>query len=117
MEITINDIFYVLLTVALPLVLRYVFQLVSAKVADSQYAAAVNAIFTAVEYVNQTFVDSLKESGSFDQEAQAVALEKAKAAAIETMEASTIKWLEKSFGDLDSWLTVQIESAVKAAKG
>lgn len=115
-NITINDILYMLITVALPLVLRYAFQFVSVKVADTQYANAVNAVLSAVDYVNQTFVDSLKESGCFDKEAQELALQKAKDAALETMEAGTRKWLEKSYIDLDNWLTVQIESAVKSAK-
>ena len=115
-NITINDILYVLITVALPLVLRYAYQIVSAKVGETNYASAVNAVFSAVEYVNQTFVQSLKESGSFDEKAQELAFMKAKEAALETMEASTKKWLEKSFVDIDAWLTVQIESSVKSAK-
>lgn len=115
-NITINDILYVILTAAVPLVLRYIYQLVSAKVADTEYEKAVIAVFSAVEYVNQTFVDSLKQSGSFDQEAQQHAFNMAKEAALTSMEASTKKWLEKSFMDLDAWMTVQIESAVKGAK-
>lgn len=114
--ITINDILYVFLTMAVPMLLRFGYQLVSAKVGDTEYQRAVDAVFSSVEYVNQTFVQSLKESGSFDKEAQEVAFEKAKEAALLTMEASTRKWLEKSFADLDGWLTVQIESAVKGAK-
>ena len=114
--ITINDILYVIITVAQPIVLRFVYQMVSAKVADTKYENAVNSVFCAVEYVNQTFVDSLKESGNFDEKAQELAFMKAKEAALETMEASTRKWLEKSFDDIDGWLTVQIESAVKSAK-
>lgn len=116
-SVTINDIFYVLLTVALPLVLRYIYQIVSVKVADSQWTAAVNAVFAAVEYVNQTFVDSLKESGRFDKEAQEVALNKALTAAKELMATSTLNWLRAAVGDLDGWLTKQIENAVKMAKG
>lgn len=115
-NLTIYDVLYTLITVMLPIVLRYVFQLVSAKVAGTQYANAVNAVFSAVDYVNQTFVDALKAAGNFDKEAQAIALEKAKNAALETMAAGTRKWLEKSYTDLDAWLTVQIESAVKSAK-
>ena len=115
-NITINDILYVILTAAVPLVLRYIFQLVSAKVADTEYEKAVSAVFAAVEYVNQTFVDSLKQSGSFDEEAQKHAFQMAKDAALTSMEASTKKWLTRSFNDLDAWLTVQIESSVKGAK-
>ena len=115
-NITINDILYVLLTAAVPLVLRYLYQLVSAKVSDTEAKRAVDAVYAAVEYVNQRFVDSLKKSGSFDKEAQQHAFEQAKDAAMLIMEDSTRRWLEKSIKDLDGWMTVQIESAVKAVK-
>ena len=116
MTVTINDILYAVLTVMLPLLVRFAYQFVSAKLADSKYAKAVNAVYHSVEYVMQTFVDSLKTSGNFDKEAQAHAFEMAKEAALETMDAATRKWLEKSYTDLDAWLTVQIESAVKTSK-
>ena len=115
-SVDFNDILYVLITVALPLLLRFVYQIVSVKVADTKFASAVKSVFSAVEYVSQTYVDSLKQSGDFDAEAQRLALAKAKDAALETMESGVRKWLEKSFDDVDLWLTVQIESAVKASK-
>jgi len=115
-NLTINDVFYALLTVAVPVALRYIIQLISAKVAGSHYAEAVDAVLAAVEYVNQTFVDSLKASGSFDTDAKLDAFEKAKNAALLSLSAGTQKWLEKNYADLDAWLAVQIESAVKGAK-
>ncbi len=117
MNITINDILFTVLTVAVPIILRFAFQYFSAKYADSKYASAMNCVFNAVEYVNQTFVDTLKQHGSFDDIAQADALNKAKNAALDIMDAGTKMWLENAFDDLDSWLTIQIESAVKATKG
>ena len=116
MEITVNDILYVVLTMLAPMALRFIWQLVSAKIADSKYAAAINDIYTAVDFVNQTFVDALKQQGNFDDEAKVYAFTKAKDAALEIMSASTKKWLEKSVVDLDTWLMVQIEAAVKGAK-
>lgn len=116
MTITINEILYAIITVVLPLALKLAYQYVSMKVDNTQYESAVDAIYSAVEYVNQTFVDSLKQSGCFDKEAQEQAFIKAKEAALETMEANTRKWLEKSFVNMDEWLTVQIESAVKGVK-
>ena len=116
-NITINDILYVLFTSGIiTMLLSFGYQLVANKLSGSKYADAVGAIWDAVAYVNQTFVDSLKESGSFDGEAQKQAFLKAKEAAIETMKASTVKWLEKNYVNLDAWLEVQIESAVKASK-
>ena len=115
-NITINDILYVLITVALPLVLRYGYQLASAKLAETKYADAVDSVYAAVAYVNQTFVDSLKASGDFDKEASKMAFYMAKDAALECMKASTYQWLEKTYEDLDTWMKVQIESAVKSSK-
>lgn len=115
-NITINDILYVLITVALPLVLRFVYQLVAEKVANSKYADAVDSIYAAVSYVNQTFVDGLKTAGSFGSDEAMQAYYMAQAAALDTMKASTYRWLEKTYDDLDIWLKVQIESAVKASK-
>ena len=116
MEITINDIFYVVLTLVAPMVLKILWQYVAAKVSNSHYAGAVNCVFAAVDYTNQVFVDSLKQSGSFDSEAQKAAFTKAKDVALELMEASTIKWMEKTFDSVDSWLEIQIEAAVKEVK-
>ena len=115
-NITIYDILFALITVALPLVLRYGYQLVAVRVADSKHADAVLSVGNAVLYVMQTFVDSTKAAGNFDKEAQEHAFLMAKEAALETMKDSTRKWLEKTYTDLDAWLTVQIESAVKGAK-
>ena len=114
--VTINDILYVVLTVVVPLLLRFGWQFVSAKIADSKYAAAINDVYSAVDFVNQTFVDALKQEGDFDNEAKMYAFTKAKDAALSIMAASTRKWLEKSVTDLDTWLEVQIEAAVKGAK-
>lgn len=114
--ITLNDIFYVVLTAAVPLVLRYLWQFCAAKYADSKYSDAINAVFSAVEYVNQTFVDTLKHEGNFDENAKVKAFCNAKDAALEIMSKSTLAWLEKTHADVDEWLTVQIEAAVKAVK-
>lgn len=116
MSVTINDILYAMITLVLPLALRYLYQLVSTMVADSRHNKAVEAVYDAVAFVNQTFVDSLKESGCFDDEAAAQALSKAKTAALDIMEAATYEWLEKTCLDLDEWLTVKIEAAVIANK-
>lgn len=116
MEITIRDILYVVLTAVLPMALRLLWQYVAAKVSNSKYADAVNSVFAAVDYVNQVFVDSLKQCGEFDAEAQQWAFAKAKNTALELMETGTIKWLEKTFDCVDSWLEVQIEAAVKEVK-
>lgn len=114
--ITLNDIFYMVLTVAVPLVLRYVAQLVKTKVQNSKHENAVDAVLSAVEYVNQTYVDALKKAGKFDDNAQVEALLRAKEAALSIMDDCTREWIAKTYVGLDKWLTVQIEATVKAVK-
>ncbi len=116
MGLTINDVLYAMITVMLPLLLRFVWQYVAVRTTDSKYADALNSVFSAVDYVNQTFVDALKDKGCFDEEAQTYALTMAKDAAIDLMGASTRRWLERAVTDLDSWLTMQIEARVKSTK-
>lgn len=115
-NITINDILYVVLTAAVPLVVRYAWQFFSAKYADSKYSDAINTVFSVVEAVNQQFVDTLKQEGNFDANAQVKAFVTAKDTALDLMSKSTLHWLEKNYADVDEWLTIQIEAAVKRAK-
>lgn len=116
MDITTNNILCFALIVLVSVALKLLRQYVSVKVAGSRYADAVNCVFAAVDYVNQVFVDTLKQEGYFDAEAQQDAFRRAKDTALELMEAGTLKWLEKTFDCVDSWLEVQIEAAVKEVK-
>lgn len=72
--------------------------------------------FDIVEAGNQTLVDSLKETGKFDKEAQ----EKVKAEALATLKATlsdTAKaLLDDVVDDLDLWLDTLIESSVRQSK-
>ena len=116
MEITTNDILYAVLTIIAPMALKLLWEYVDTKTDNSRYSDAVNSVFAAVVYTNQVFVDSLKEAGSFDAEAQEDAFIKAKNTALELMEEGTRRWLERTFDSMDDWLEVQIEAAVKEVK-
>ena len=70
----------------------------------------------AVVYVSQVFVDDCKKSGNFDKEAQAKAFNMAKTAALNMISDNAKKYIEKYCGDLDEWLKIQIEAAVKTNK-
>lgn len=75
-----------------------------------------DAISTAVTYTSQTYVDALKNSGSFTKENQEEALRLAvdKAAMLMTAEART--FLEKAYGDLNTYLVSKIEAEVRVQK-
>ena len=76
-----------------------------------------NVVADAVEAKFQTYVDALKEAGSFDAEAQQKALKEAVEACIATLIAGAKKYIEKaSGGDIESYLITKIEAEVHRQK-
>ena len=119
MEITFNEVLYTLITCALMIVVRFGVQLIRTKTAQIKNAEVqqmIDNIGDIVIMVSQTFVDSLKESGNFDKEAQAKAFNMAKTAALNGMSDSMKKYIDKYCGGLDEWLRIQIEAWVKKNK-
>ena len=119
MEITLNEVLYTLITCALMIVVRFGVQLIRTKTAEIKNAEVqqmIDNIGDIVIMVSQTFVDSLKESGNFEKEAQAKAFNMAKTAALNGMSDSMKKYIDKYCGGLDEWLRIQIEAWVKKNK-
>ena len=119
MEITLNEVLYTLITCALMIVVRFGVQLIRTKTAEIKNAEVqqmIDNIGDIVIMVSQTFVDSLKESGNFDKEAQAKAFKMAKPDALDGMSDSMKKYIDKYCGGLDEWLRIQIEAWVKKNK-
>ena len=64
----------------------------------------------------QTYVDSLKRSGSFDKEAQYNALTMAKEKAHALISDDMVNAIENGYGAFDTWLDTRIEQTVRATK-
>ena len=62
---------------------------ISNKFAQNCLQNAANAVFNAVQYVNQTYVDALKEADKFDEDAQRIAYNRALAASRKLSATST----------------------------
>lgn len=119
MEITLNEVLYTLITCALMIVVRFGVQLIRTKtsqIKNEELQGVIDGIGDIVIMVSQTFVDSLKESGNFDKEAQAKAFDMAKTAALNGMSESMKKYIDKYCGGLEEWLRIQIEAWVKKNK-
>lgn len=86
------------------------------KFAQTCLQNAANAVFNAVQYVNQTYVDALKEQDKFDEAAQRIAYSRALAAAKKALTQETITFIKETFGDLDSYLKPMIEAQVRSQK-
>ena len=84
--------------------------------AKKQLTKATEIVTSAVRSVLQTYVDTLKANGTFDAEAQKTALTKAKEMALNQMNIDVQNFIEDNYGDLDNWLTVQIEATINLIK-
>ena len=73
-------------------------------------------ITKCVSATNQTYVDTLKQAGSFDAEAQKKAFEKTLSAVINILGLDAIEYLTAIYDDLNGYLTTLIEAEVKAQK-
>ena len=79
-----------------------------------------NAVADAVAAMNQTYVNDLKASGSFDKDAQAKALNGAISAAIKSLSKDALDYIKEISGDdTVGYLTTRIQAQIdlnKAAK-
>ena len=73
-------------------------------------------ICACVDETNQTYVDALKASGSFDVEAQKQAFMMCKDAVMKILSNEAKDYLASIYGDLDKFIESMIEAQVKQAK-
>lgn len=92
------------------------FTLTKNEKATNTIKEANDIVLNAVKCVLQTYVDSFKKEGKFDEASQFLALSKAKEKALEQMNEQTKAFIEKIYGNLDSWLTTNIESTISTIK-
>lgn len=91
-------------------------EFINSKIGDKQAQdmlnSAVTVVTDVVKQVYQTYVESLKGQNAFTEEAQKTAL----ANALETIKAilpEKVKtYLTVNYGDIEAWLTTQIEAAI-----
>ena len=122
-EILMNIISVVVTAVILPLISFAGSKLIAwlnAKIKDEngkiQLTVATTIVTNAVRSVFQTYVDTLKKNGTFDLESQKIALTKAKDEALAQMTDDIKEYITKNYGDLESWLTTQIEATINILK-
>lgn len=73
-------------------------------------------VVTCILATNQTYVDSLKQQGNFDQEAQKKAFEQTYEAIVALLDEEIQDYIIEICGDLEVYLKQQIEAQIKAMK-
>lgn len=123
----LQDLFYIVLTAAIPLCLKFLYSWVTSVVEEKtqnmdnaqlkEYInSAVQAVMKAVLSTYQTYVDSLKKQDLFDDEAQKKAFQMAKDAAMLMITEDVKAAVEEMYGDFNAWIDNTIEQFVKANK-
>ena len=95
-------------------------QWLNSKIKDEKAKALLEktngVVLDAVRSVFQTYVESLKASGSFDSQAQAIALGKAKAIIESELTEDLKRFIGESYGDVASWIGNAIEASIYKLK-
>ena len=122
-EILMNILSIIVTAVILPLIsyagtklITYLNSKIKDENARELLTQATTIVTNAVRSVFQTYVDSLKAPGSFDANAQTVALTKARDIALAQMSDDVKDYIITNYGDINNWLTTQIEATINLIK-
>lgn len=118
-EIVTSIIGIVVTTVVLPLVTlggTKLIQYLNSKIKDEHARRILTSIASSVEravrVVFQTYVESLKKSGTFDKEAQKTALILAKQEVMKELGIEAKEFIINNYGDLNAYINNQIEATI-----
>ena len=64
----------------------------------------------------QTYVEALKKEGSFNKDAQLIALNKTKDIVPAQLSDDIKNYINKNFGDINTWINTQIEASINTLK-
>lgn len=123
----LSDIFEVCVLPLLGVLTMYIVKFIQVKsaeitnkvdndLADKYIQMAAVTIENCVIATNQTYVEALKNAGKFDAEAQKTAFNTTKNAVMAILSDEAKKYLENAVGDLNEYITQQIEAAVNVNK-
>ncbi len=123
----LRDFLYAIITAAVPVLTVYSVKFLQthfdkAKIETEKSCVsdtineALDLIITVVSSTSQTYVDALKSSGEFTKESQVEAFNKTKSTILKLLSTESKELLSTLYTDIDTWLDVQIEAAVRNQK-
>ena len=101
---------------AVALLIQYLNNKIKDKRAAKWMTEITLIITNAVQNVFQSFVDTLKKEGKFDEKAQKEARERAITIIKSQMRDELISYVINNYGDLEDWLNSQIEAIIYQLK-
>lgn len=122
-DIIISIISITVTTVVLPLITlagTRLIQYLNHKIKDEKtrriLTGLTEIVERAVRSIFQTYVETLKKNNIFDREAQIKALQLAKTEILKELNDETIDYIKENYGDVNSFITTQIEATINLLK-
>ena len=122
-DIFINILSCIVTVIILPLItllgsklIKWISKKIDDENIEKNLIKATNIVLDAVKYVLQTYVDNLKKEGKFTKDAQLIAFNKAKEIVLSQFNEEIKNYIKNNFGDIDSWIDVQIEASINNLK-
>ena len=122
-QVLLNVLSIIITAVVIPLISFLGYKLsafLNSKIKDDKaknfLTQATNIVLVAVKSVFQTYVESLKNSGSFNKDAQSLAFSKAKEIILKELTPQLKEFIVANYGDLNDWITNQIEATIYQLK-
>ncbi len=127
MSAILTTIIQVVIIPAIPVLITFLVKFLKAKADETTtkidndlirvyLQEATDAVLQAVVYTAQTYVDTLKKQGKFDETAQKVAFAQAKDVALRLLTEEAKQMITDLYGDLTIWLDTKIEQTVNEQK-
>ncbi len=122
-DIIISIISVVVTSIVLPLItiggtklIQYLNQKIKDEKTRNVLTGITQIVERAVRSVFQTYVESLKKSGTFDKEAQLKALSFAKTEVMKELSDDAIDFIKSNYGDIQGFIANQIEATINILK-
>lgn len=122
-DIFINILSCIVTVIILPLItllgsklIKWISKKIDDENVEKNLIKATNIVLDAVKYVLQTYVDNLKKEGKLTKDAQLIAFNKAKEIVLSQFNEEIKSYIKDNFGDIDSWIDVQIEASINNLK-
>ena len=116
----LNSVLYIILSTVLPILAGFAIaaarEWLSTKKLNKYIKLAADAVVSAVECTNQTFVDELKKAGKFDKKAAHAAFEMTKSTVLTLLTDEAKSIINTAYSDFDMWLNAKIEEVTRSNK-
>lgn len=119
-EILFDNLIKLVFSIATTIIVPMIFAWLKSKCQNERIQSlltdAENAVSASVDYIEQTFVKSMKDSGKWDADAMKVAMSEATENAVNMLLSSSKDLLERNGVDVREYIVTKIEAYIQSKK-